>query len=68
MTDGDVRAALADMQRVMDERDDDESAHVMEKNLWHDVLQAIASGATNARELAATALKSDDIDFSRWFA
>jgi hypothetical protein len=47
---------------------DDEYAHSMEDDLRRDVLQAIADGAPNVRELAAAALKTDEINFARWCA
>lgn len=37
-----------------------------EVNLWGDVLQAIAQGDPNARELAIEALRTGDIEFPRW--
>jgi hypothetical protein len=48
--------------------DDDEAAHVAEDNLFEDVLRAIAGGADDAPGLAAEALKSCDLEFSRWCA
>ncbi|QBJ94514.1 hypothetical protein D0Z67_29545 (plasmid) [Streptomyces seoulensis] len=47
---------------------DDEEQHGMEDSLYEDVLKAIAEGAPNASELAAAALKTKDMDFSRWYA
>lgn len=44
---------------------DDEMAHVMEKDLWMKVLKLLASDGS---ELARNALKTQNIDFSRWFA
>ncbi|MDI3409550.1 hypothetical protein QKW52_15290 [Bacillus sonorensis] len=40
----------------------------MEDALHADVLQAIATGADNPEKLAAEALKTKDIEFSRWCA
>lgn len=48
--------------------DDDERAHGLEDELWERVLQAIAAGAENSRELAAEALKTKDMAFARWCA
>lgn len=49
--------------------DDDESAHAAEDSLWGDVLCAIASGATEDPDgIAAAALKTQEIDFCRWYA
>jgi hypothetical protein len=47
---------------------DPEAAHSMEDGLYLTTLQAIASGAPNAAELAAAALKADALDFPRWCA
>jgi len=47
---------------------DNELAHIKEDALREDVLDAIAAGATNAAELAEEALKSSDLDFTRWYA
>lgn len=43
---------------------DDESAHAMEKQLWKRVLTELAKG----NSMAAEALKTEKIEFSRWFA
>jgi len=49
--------------------DDDESAHAAEDRLHESVLQSIADGtAEDPKAMAAAALKTDDIEFSRWFA
>jgi len=47
---------------------DDERQHELEDALYVSVLQAIAQGAPNAAELAAAALKTQDMSFSRWYA
>lgn len=49
-------------------KSDDENAHGAEDELHCKVLKEIADGAANAQELAAEALKSLDINFSRWCA
>lgn len=48
--------------------DDDEAAHGREDDLRERVLAAIASGAANASDLAREALRTSDIQFSRWCA
>ena len=48
--------------------DDDEHAHWLRDQIAIATLRAIADGATNPNELAATALKADEIEFSRWYA
>lgn len=47
---------------------DHEGAHSLEDDLRHDVLEAIASGAENAVELAHATLKTSDLAFERWVA
>lgn len=48
---------------------DDEVAHGLEDDLRHDILDAIARGIAEApREMAALALTSTKISFSRWCA
>lgn len=42
-------------------------AHIMEDKLFLDVLNAIANGAKNPRALAAEAIKSAELTFSRWY-
>lgn len=59
---------LARVDEIRDQRHDDEAAHSLEDDLWGEVLREIAAGADNAAELAAAALKSNDIDFARWCA
>jgi 3-isopropylmalate dehydratase small subunit len=46
--------------------DDEGRAHALEDELYRDVLIAIANGAGNSRELATEALKTAEIDFTRW--
>jgi hypothetical protein len=65
MSADDVRARLAEICGC---DDDNETAHILEDALHRDVLLAIAEGAENGKELAKLALKSRDIDFSRWYA
>ena len=49
-------------------KDDDEVAHILQDELYEDVLHAIAEGSENAKDLAIEALKVMYIDFARWFA
>lgn len=58
-----VREKIAEIKAV---RRDDEKAHAEEDALRAEVLHAIASGASNPRELAKEALTTDDIDFGRY--
>lgn len=48
--------------------DDDEVAHQKECELWKSVLQNIADGSDKPKELAKAALKTLDIDFSRYYS
>ena len=61
-TEADVLVSLEDIRTVAP--GDDESAHVMEKALWMRVLQELAKSTG----IAHAALKTGDIEFSRWFA
>lgn len=47
---------------------DPEAAHEAEDRLRHDVLVAIALGASDAKRLAETALRTSNLEFPRWFA
>lgn len=47
---------------------DNEEAHVMEDNLYLEVLTAISDGASDPRGLATEAIKASMIQFSRWYA
>lgn len=47
---------------------DSEAAHTEEDRLYREVLQAIAAGTTKARILAAYAIDTQKIAFSRWSA
>lgn len=55
-------------QQIKDVADDPEIAHPLEDGLRRDVLEAIANGAANPRELAAAVLATSDIEFPRWYA
>lgn len=58
-----IREAVA---RISAERHDDERAHGHEDALYLAVLTAIAQGAPNPQALAAEAIRTQEIDFSRW--
>lgn len=47
---------------------DDEMAHSEEDRIHREVLEGIANGAPNPAGLAALALKTRELDFSRWCA
>lgn len=63
MTPASVRARVATISAVAD---DPEVAHSLEDDVHLSVLRAIASGAPDAVELAAEAIKTADIRFARW--
>ncbi len=64
MTVDDVKSRVEEIER----KGDVGMQHAAEDQLHSDVLQAIADGAPNGAELAAEALKTRDLDFSRWYA
>lgn len=66
MTPDDVLGRCKDIIKLSG--DDDELAHRAEKRLWHDVLKEVANGNPDSDLLAKLALKTLEIDFSRWFA
>jgi hypothetical protein len=49
-------------------RDDAEKAHALEDELYRDVLTEIAKHENDAGELARAALRSRELNFSRWTA
>lgn len=53
---------------IQDIANDDEAAHFEEDRLRTEVLAAIADGAEHPDRLAAAALTTKDITFSRWYA
>lgn len=63
-----VETVTARLKEIQEVADDCEVAHMEQDKLYLDVLRAIANGAENAAELAAEAVKVDDMHFSRWFA
>lgn len=65
MTVVDVIASVAEIEAI---KMDDEAAHGKEDSLREDVLRAIADGHPDARGLAVEALKTSEINFSRWCA
>ncbi|KLK98059.1 hypothetical protein XJ18_17675 [Bacillus pumilus] len=65
MTVDDVRERVENIRQVAF---DDETAHGMEDDLYIDVLEAIATGADSPEKLAAEALKTQEIEFYRWYS
>ena len=64
MTVNEVKRRLAKIKFEAEEIDDDEAAHSEERDLWELVLIHLSASSDIAKE----ALKSRDIEFSRWFA
>lgn len=59
------------INNIVNEQWDDESAHCLEAGLYEDVLYTIAQNMITKEEmslLAAEAIRTKAIDFSRWFA
>jgi len=65
MTVDDVRERVENIRQAAF---DDEVAHGMEDELYAEVLKAIANGADSPEKLAAEALKTEKIEFSRWYS
>jgi hypothetical protein len=59
----------AEVARIRAMAADDEAAHSAEDDLWHRVLETIASGQGDTPwRLAKAALKTKEIEFQRWCA
>jgi hypothetical protein len=65
LTAADVRRRIQEVRALANKP---EQAHACKDVLWLDVLRAIAAGAPKARALAAEAVKTAEITFSRWRA
>ena len=64
----DVLQVALRIRKIYEIRSDGEAAHELEDRLRRDVLVAIADGAAHAQEIAAEALKTSEIEFTRWYA
>jgi hypothetical protein len=65
----DFAALCARVAAIRAERNDPESAHLLEDELWRDVLDLIANGkCPDARGWATAALVTKGIEFPRWSA
>ena len=63
-----VKRRLGEVERYCADGDD-EMAHVTEKDLLRNlVIHVSLAGDARLKEMAKEALKSEDIEFSRWFA
>jgi hypothetical protein len=65
MTPKEAQAAVELIRRVAG---DDEMAHAMEDDFHRLVLEHVAMGGRNIRQLATIALSTQDIQFARWCA
>lgn len=69
MTVDEVRKRVAAIARLTVEDHNDEEAHVCEDELRMDVLQAIADGkCADPAGCAREALRTEDLEFCRWYA
>ena len=66
LTPADAMQRVEQCRQAIEKDDDNETAHIIEDNLRDEVLKAIASGSTKARELAEIALSTNRIEFTRW--
>lgn len=62
------RDVLDEVERIKEIAGDDEMAHSAEDELHQDVLKFIALGQDENGKLAQAALKTKEIEFSRWCA
>ncbi|NQU86725.1 MAG: hypothetical protein HQ541_13285 [Mariniphaga sp.] len=61
-----IKAMVANIDSA---KDDDEMAHCAEDDLREDFIKHISkTGTKEQRKMAREILKTNDIDFSRWFA
>ncbi len=68
MTIAEVAERVNALRRDVGTKGDEEDWHFHEDAIWHDVLLAISQGSEDARYLAREALKTGEIEFSRWYA
>lgn len=64
--------AIIRIEEIYNLRHDDEVAHIKEDSIRNDFLIAISEGKYSSieyiKELSEIVLRSNNIDFSRWFA
>ena len=64
----DIKDQVAErLEEIRDMTHDPERAHSAERDLWRTVLEMAAAGCEVAGA-AKEALKTEDVDFPRWFA
>jgi hypothetical protein len=58
------------IEKIRRDADDPESAHILEKQLWRDILKEVAEChcCTKCKKMARLALTTEDISFPRWYA
>lgn len=66
----DIEDIIEDIKHVAGEGPfaDLESSHIMEDDLYTNILTEIANGAENAQELARAAVDLIDLDLDKWYA
>lgn len=65
----DIKDVIEQVKEIKDEELDPEVAHLLEDNLYEQVLNAIASSkCSDPKSFAKEALKTKDILFRRWYA
>jgi hypothetical protein len=60
--------ARSHLERLRGSIGDSEAAHGIEDWLKDEILEAIANGAENYRELAAIGVEAGALDYDRWYA
>ena len=64
--------ATKEVQRIKDFEYDDETAHVLEDDLYTSFIMSIIDGnidtIESAKEIAKEIIKTQDFNFSRWYA
>ncbi len=65
----DIKDVIDQVKEIKEEQLDPEVAHLLEDNLYEQVLKEIAFGScSNPKFLAKEALKTKNISFRRWCA
>ncbi|MEY8531592.1 hypothetical protein [Lactobacillus taiwanensis] len=65
----DIKDVIDQVKEIKDKELDPEVAHLLEDNLYEQVLNEIAFGkCSNSKKIAKEALKTKDILFRRWYA
>ena len=64
-----IKDVIEQVKEIKEEQSDPEVAHLLEDNLYEQVLNEIAFGkCSNSKKIAKEALKTKDIPFKRWYA